>query len=103
MTGKEPPVSGRDVASLVLRAAVGGTMVAHGGRHGRSLGGTGGWCAWIALRQRRVQAAASAAVEVGAGAALIAGAGTPLAAAAGGGTMAGAARSVHLRKGVFIT
>src|SRR5258708_26701541 len=98
----EPPVSGRDVASLVLRAAIGGTLIAHGVRHGRSLDGTAGWFGSIGFRQPRLQAAASAVVEVGAGTALIAGAGTPLAASAVGGTMAGAARSVHLGNGVFI-
>jgi putative oxidoreductase len=99
----DPPVSGKDVASLVLRAAIGGTMVAHGVRHGRSLEGTAGWFGSIGFKQPRLQAAASAAVEVGAGAALIAGAGTPLAASAVIGTMAVAARSVHLENGFFIT
>jgi putative oxidoreductase len=96
-------VSGKDVASLVLRAAIGGTMLAHGVRHGRSLEGTAGWFGSIGFKQPKLQAAASAAVEVGAGAALIAGAGTPLAAAAVIGTMAVAARSVHLENGFFIT
>src|ERR1700689_3647789 len=103
MTREKPPVSGKDVASLVLRAAVGGTMVAHGLRHGRSLDGTAGWFGSIGFKQPRLQAAASAAVEVGPGAALVAGAGTPLAAAAVVGTMAVAARSVHLENGFFIT
>src|ERR1700678_193411 len=103
MMREEPPVSGKDVASLVLRAAIGGTMLAHGVRHGRSLEGTAGWFGSIGFKQPKLQAAASAAVEVGAGAALIAGAGTPLAAAAVVGTMAVAARSVHLKNGFFIT
>ena len=96
-------MSGKDVASLVLRAAVGGTLVAHGVRHGRSLDGTAGWFGSIGFRQPRLQATASAVVEVGAGAALIAGAGTPLAASAVVGTMAVAARSVHVDNGFFIT
>ena len=96
-------MSGKDVASLVLRAAIGGTLVAHGVRHGRSLDGTAGWFGSIGFKQPKLQAAASAAVEVGAGAALIAGAGTPLAASAVVGTMAVAARSVHLQNGFFIT
>jgi len=96
-------VSGKDVASLVLRAAVGGTMLAHGIRHGRTLDGTAGWFGSIGFKQPRLQATASAVVEVGAGAALIAGAGTPLAASAVVGTMAVAARSVHLENGFFIT
>jgi putative oxidoreductase len=91
------------VASLVLRAAIGGTLIAHGVRHGRSLDGTAGWFGSIGFRQPRLQAAASAVVEVGAGTALIAGAGTPLAASAVVGTMAVAARSVHLENGFFIT
>ena len=78
-------------------------MVAHGIRHGRSLEGTAGWFGSIGFKQPKLQAAASAAVEVGAGAALIAGAGTPLAASAVIGTMAVAARSVHLQNGFFIT
>jgi len=96
MTREEPPVSGRDVASLVLRAAIGGTMVAHGIRHGRTLDGTAGWFGSIGFKQPRLQATASTVVEVGAGAALIAGVATPLAASAVVGTMAVAARSVHL-------
>jgi len=96
-------VNGEDVASLVLRAAIGGTLVAHGVRHGRSLDGTGRWFGSIGFKEPRLQAAASAVVEVGAGAALIAGAGTPLAASAVVGTMAVAARSVHLENGFFIT
>jgi putative oxidoreductase len=103
MTEEEPQVSGRDVASLVLRAAIGGTMIAHGVRHGRTLEGTARWFGSIGFKQPKLQAAASAAVEVGAGAALIAGAGTPLAASAVVGTMAVAARSVHLPNGFFIT
>jgi putative oxidoreductase len=103
MTKEEPSVSGRDVASLVLRAAIGGTLVAHGVRHGRSLDGTARWFGSIGFREPKLQAAASAVVEVGAGTALIAGAATPLAAAAVVGTMAVAVRSVHLQNGFFIT
>lgn len=93
----------RDVAGLVLRAAVGGTMVAHGIKHGRSLEGTAGWFGSIGFSQPKLQATASAAVETGAGAAVLAGAGTPLAAAAVVGTMAVAARAVHAENGFFIT
>jgi len=93
----------RDVAGLVLRAAVGGTMIAHGVRHGRTLDGTARWFSSIGFRQPKVQAAASAVVEVGAGAAALAGAATPLAAAAVVGTLTVAARSVHIPNGFFIT
>jgi putative oxidoreductase len=96
-------VNGTGVARLALRAAVGGTMVAHGIRHGRSLDGTARWFGSIGFRQPRVQAIASAVVEIGAGGAMIAGLATPLAAAAVVGTMAVAARTVHVPNGFFIT
>jgi putative oxidoreductase len=94
--------SGADVARWTLRAVIGGTLIAHGVRHGRTLDGTAGWFGSIGFRKPRLQAAASAAVEVGAGAALVAGAATPLAASAVVGTMSVAARSVHLPNGFFI-
>jgi len=96
-------VSSRDAASLVLRAAIGGTMIAHGVRHGRTLEGTGRWFGSIGFRRPELQAAASAAVEVGAGALVLAGAATPLASAAVVGTLTVAARSVHIPNGFFIT
>jgi putative oxidoreductase len=88
---------------LLLRAAVGGTMIAHGLKHGRTIEGTAGWFGSIGFRQPKLQAQTSAVVEVGAGAAIVAGAATPLAAAAVVGTMAVAARSVHIPNGFFIT
>jgi putative oxidoreductase len=94
---------GRDVARLLLRVVVGGTRIAHGLKHGRSLDGTAGWFGSIGFKEPRLQAQASAVVETGAGAALIVGAGTPLAAAAVVGTMGVAARSVHQPNGFFIT
>ena len=90
---------GRDVARLLLRTVLGGTMIAHGLKHGRSLDGTAGWFGSIGFKEPQLQARASAIVETGAGAALIAGAGTPLAAAAVVGTMGVAARSVRPVKG----
>ncbi|CAM3201837.1 putative oxidoreductase [Williamsia muralis] len=88
---------------LLLRAAIGGTMIAHGLKHGRSIDGTAGWFGSIGFRRPKLQAQASAVVEVGSGAAIVAGAATPLAAAAVVGTMAVAARSVHMPNGFFIT
>lgn len=88
---------------LLLRAGIGGTMIAHGVKHGRSLEGTAGWFGSIGFKQPKLQAKASAVVEVGAGAAILAGAATPMAAAAVVGTMAVAARSVHFANGFFIT
>jgi putative oxidoreductase len=90
-------------ASLLLRSAVGATMIAHGVKHGRTLAGTAGWLESIGFRQPELQARASAAVEIGAGAALVVGAATPLAAAGVVATMAVAARTVHARNGFFIT
>ncbi|MDT2005482.1 DoxX family protein [Rhodococcus opacus] len=91
------------LAPLLLRSAIGGTMVAHGVKHGRSIDGTAGWFESIGFKQPRLQAQASAVVETVAGAALLAGAATPVAAAAVVGTMAVAARSVHVSNGFFIT
>lgn len=93
---------GTDLARLLLRTAIGGTMIAHGVKHGRTLEGTAGWFGSIGFREPRLQAALSAAVETGAGAALVAGAGTPLAASAVVGTMGVAARTVHQRNGFFV-
>lgn len=93
----------RDVAGLMLRGVIGGTMVAHGIRHGRTLEGTARWFSSIGFRQPEMQAKASAVVEVGAGAAILAGAATPLAASAVVGTLTVAAHSVHLPNGFFIT
>jgi putative oxidoreductase len=95
-------MTGTDVARWALRAAIGGTMIAHGVRHGRTLDGTAKWFRSIGFRQPELQATASAVVEIGAGAALVAGAATPLAASAVVGTMAVAARAVHLPKGFFV-
>jgi putative oxidoreductase len=91
------------LAQLLLRGVLGGTMIAHGIRHARSIEGTAGWFGSIGFRQPRLQAQLSAAVEVGAGAALVGGVATPLAASAVVGTMAVAYRTVHRPNGFFIT
>ena len=96
-------MKGLDAARLVLRATIGGTMIAHGIKHGRTLEGTARWFSSIGFREPKTQAIASAVVETGAGAALLAGAATPLSAAAVVGTMGVAARTVHLPNGFFIT
>jgi putative oxidoreductase len=93
---------GKNLARLLLRVTIGGTMITHGVRHGRTLDGTAGWFGSIGFRQPKLQAATSAVVEVASGAALVVGAGTPLAAAAVVGTMGVAARSVHHPNGFFI-
>jgi len=93
---------GRELAALLLRGAIGATMIAHGVKHGRTPQGTAGWFESIGFRQPALQARASAVVEVGSGLALLAGGGTPLAAGAVVGTMAVAARSVHQPNGFFV-
>jgi putative oxidoreductase len=94
---------GLEAARLLLRAVVGGTMVAHGMRHARTLDGTARWFASIGFRHPGLQARMSAAVEIGAGGALLTGTATPVALAAVIGTMAVAGRTVHVKNGYFIT
>ncbi len=91
------------LAPLLLRAMLGGTMIAHGVRHARTLDGTARWFESIGFQQPRLQAKLSAGVEIGAGAALVGGLATPLAASAVVGTMAVAYRTVHRPNGFFIT
>jgi putative oxidoreductase len=92
-----------ELARLFLRGALGGTLIAHGLKHGRSIEGTAGWFKSIGFRQPKLQAQLSSVVEVGSGAALIMGAATPLAASAVVGTMAVAAKTVHQQNGYWIT
>jgi putative oxidoreductase len=99
---KRGMTGGYEIARLILRATVGGTMIAHGVRHGRTLDGTARWFGSIGFSRPRLQAVTSAAVEVGAGTAMVAGIGTPVAASAVVGTMAVAARTVHLPNGFFV-
>ncbi len=101
---KKAPESGAGVglARFLLRTVVGGTMVAHGVRHGRTLEGTARWFGSIGFKQPMLQAQTSAVVEVASGAALIAGAATPLAASGVVGCLAVAARSVHIPNGFFV-
>lgn len=95
-------VDGGDIARMLLRVAVGSTMIMHGQNHGRSLDGTAGWFGSLGFREPRLQAQASAVVEVGGGAMVVAGAGTPFAAASVVGTMAVAGHVVHRPNGFFI-
>lgn len=93
---------GADIARLILRGALGSTMLAHGIRHGRTLDGTARWFGSIGFRHPKLQAQMSSVVEVGSGAALIAGAATPLSAAAVVGTMQVAWQTVHKPNGYFV-
>jgi putative oxidoreductase len=92
-----------ELGRLTLRGLVGGTMVAHGVKHGRTQQGTAGWFASLGFREPELQAKLSAAVEVASGGALLAGAGTPFGSSAVVGIMAVAFRTVHIPNGFFIT
>jgi putative oxidoreductase len=94
-----------DVASLVLRLAVGGTIMAHGWNHafgGGRLPGTARWFESIGIRPGRVHALFATLTELGAGALLVAGLLTPLAAAGVVGTMLVALIANHRKNGFFI-
>jgi putative oxidoreductase len=94
-----------NIAALVLRLAVGGTMIAHGWNHGfrgGKLPGTARWFESIGIRPGRVHALAATVTELGAGALLVLGLLTPLAAAGVVGTMLVALVANHARNGFFI-
>ena len=98
-------MSGADIAALVLRIAVGGTIMAHGWNHafgGGKLPGTARWFESIGIRPGRVHALMATVTELGAGALLVLGLLTPLAAGAVAGTMLVALVANHLRNGFFI-
>jgi putative oxidoreductase len=94
-----------DIAALVLRAVVGGTMIAHGWNHafgGGRLPGTARWFESIGIRPGRVHALFATLTELLAGALLLAGLLNALAAAAVLGTMLVALVANHMKNGFFI-
>ncbi|WP_106401671.1 DoxX family protein [Actinocorallia populi] len=94
-----------DLAALLLRLAVGGTMVAHGWNHafgGGRLPGTARWFESIGIRPGRVHALLATLTELGAGLMLVLGALNALAAAGVVGVMLVALVSNHLKNGFFI-
>ncbi len=94
-----------NIAALVLRLAVGGTMIAHGWNHafgGGKLPGTARWFESIGIRPGRLHALFATVTELGAGALLVLGLLTPLAAAAVVGTMLVALVANHAKNGFFI-
>jgi putative oxidoreductase len=94
-----------DVAVLLIRIVVGGTMVAHGYNHLWGSGGFAGTARWfesLGMRPAKLHALLSGAGEVGAGAALVLGILTPLVAAFVVGTMVVAAVTAHRRNGFFV-
>jgi putative oxidoreductase len=98
-------VDGSDLASVLLRATVGGTLLAHGWNHvwgGGRLAGTARWFESIGIRPGRVHALLASVTELVGGAMLVLGLLTPLAAATAVGTMTVALVANHRRNGFFI-
>ena len=97
-----PPVV---AALLLVRVAVGVTMMMHGYNHwrgGGKIGGTARWFTGLGLRHSVLQAWASVVTELGAGLLLIAGLVTPLACAAVISVMLIAGLLAHRKNGFFV-
>src|SRR3954452_8775591 len=94
-----------DIASLLVRIALGITMFAHGYNHafgGGKLPGTARWFASIGIRTGRVHATLATLTERGVAPLLALGLLTPLGAAGVVGTMTVALVANHLKNGYFI-
>ena len=97
--------SATNLALLVLRAATGLTLAAHGWNKffsGGRLSGTGRWFDSIGMRPGRLNAWLAAGTEVGAGVLLAAGLVTPVSAGGVIGVMVVAGWTVHRSNGFFI-
>lgn len=93
------------VALFLIRAVIGGTMIAHGLNHWRGGGriaGTARWFSGLGLRHGTLQAWMSVVTEVGAGALLLLGLLTPLACAAVVSVMLVAGLLAHRANGFFV-
>jgi len=96
---------GADLASLLLRVALGITMLAHGYNHafgGGKLPGTARWFESIGIRPGFVHALLATLTELGVAPLLFLGLLTPLAAAGCLGVMVVALIANHLKNGYFI-
>src|SRR5258706_6549866 len=94
-----------DISSLVLRIALGITMLAHGWNHafgGGRLAGTARWFSSIGMRPAKLHAWLATITELACGILVLLGALTPLAAGGVLGTMLVALVTNHLRNGFFI-
>jgi putative oxidoreductase len=94
-----------DLASLLMRVALGITMLAHGWNHafgGGKLAGTARWFESIGIRPGRVHALLATLTELGVAPLLFLGLATPLAAAGVLGVMLVALIANHLKNGYFI-
>ncbi len=92
-----------DVASILLRLALGGVMLAHGIKHARGKEKTSRWFGSIGFRSSTLQWFASTATEIGVGILLIAGFLTTAAVAGVIGVMTVAFVSVHRVAGFWVT
>src|SRR5947209_6980036 len=96
---------GVDIGTLLLRVALGITMLAHGYNHafgGGKLPGTARWFESIGIRPGRVHALFATLTELGVAPLLFLGFLTPLAAAGCLGVMLVALIANHLKNGYFI-
>jgi len=96
---------GIDIGTLLLRVALGITMLAHGYNHawgGGKLAGTARWFESIGIRPGRVHALLATGTELAVAPLLFLGLLTPLAAAGVLGVMLVALISNHLKNGYFI-
>ncbi|MGW0246153.1 DoxX family protein [Nocardia goodfellowii] len=94
-----------DLALLLVRLVVGGTLIAHGVNHwlgGGKIAGTARWFSGLGLRYGTVQAWLSVVTEIGAGALLILGLLTPAACAAVVSVMLIAGWLAHRPNGFFV-
>lgn len=94
-----------DVALLLVRIVLGGTMIAHGVNHwlgGGKIAGTAGWFGGLGLRRPILQAWLSVLTEIAAGALLILGLLTSFAAAAVISVMLVAGLLAHRTNGFFV-
>ncbi|MEV0685416.1 DoxX family protein [Nocardia sp. NPDC050378] len=94
-----------DIALLLLRVVVGGTIIAHGVNHwlgGGGIAGTAGWFTGLGLRHGVLQAWASVVTEIGAGVLLVLGLFVPLGAGAVVGVMLVAGLLAHRTHGFFV-
>lgn len=94
-----------NLALLVLRLAVGLTMVAHGWNHffgGGKIEGTGRWFASLGMRQPLFNAYMASLGEIGGGLLLAAGLIAPAGSAISIAVLLGAVFTVHAKNGFFI-
>jgi putative oxidoreductase len=94
-----------DIALLVVRLAVGATMIAHGYNHiyrGGKIKGTAGWFASLGMKPGILHAWLASLTELAAGAGLVAGLLTPLAAGAIIGILTVAFITNHRNAGFFV-